>query len=138
MEGDNVPDVKHEDNVSEDNPPEEIEQVVEITPMLPPEVEIIEMVGVEEGGDDDDDDDTADESLGVDPVHEKVGRVAGRLSRSRARSLGLDPLHNINEEPSTWDANRNLMLRPRGGEDGCVHRDEVGEVQELLPQDLPM
>ena len=91
------------------------------------------MVGVEEGGDDDFDDDTADESLGADPVHEGVGCVEGRLSRSRARSLGLDPLHDIKEEPATWDANRNLMLRPRGGEDGCAHRDEVGEVQELLP-----
>ena len=64
--------------------------------------------------------------------------LEGRLSRSRARGLGLDPLHDIKEEPSTWDANRNLMLRPRGGEDGCAHRDEVGEVQELLLRDLPM
>ena len=79
-----------------------------------PEVETIEMVGVEEGGDDED---TADESLGADPVREEVGRVRveGRLSRSRARSLGLDSLDGIKVGPSTWDSNRNLMLRPRGG-----------------------
>ena len=51
MGGDNVPNVKHEDNVGEDNTPEETEQEpVEITPMLPAEGEATEMVGVEKGG----------------------------------------------------------------------------------------
>ena len=52
-----MPEVKHEDGVDEDNHPDKAEQgAVEITPMLLPEVDAIEMVGVEEGGDDDDDD----------------------------------------------------------------------------------
>ena len=107
------PEVKHEDGDDEDNPTDEAEQgTLEITRKLEPKVSCSEMVGVEEGGDDKD---AVDYDQGADPVPDEVGRVEGRVSRSRAWSIGLDPLHDPKEEPqSTWDANRNLILRPRG------------------------
>ena len=72
------------------------------------------MVGVEEGGDEED---AVDYSLGTDPIPDEAERETGRMSRSRVKDFGLDPLHDLKEEePHTnWNTNRNLIVRPRGG-----------------------
>ena len=61
-------------------------------PIEEPEVRFTEMVGVEEEGQEED---AVDYSLAADPIPDGAGQENSRVSRSRVKDLGVDPLHDL-------------------------------------------
>ena len=112
--------MKHEEDSKAVNPRDDVGQalgqarVSGASPVEDPEVRFTEMVGVEEGAQEEG---AVDYSLAADPILSDAVLESIRMSRSRVRDLGVDPLHDLKEEEphSTWDTNRNLIVRPRVG-----------------------
>ena len=86
------PEVKHEGGSDAGNPTEDADQEPGHIGLLEPEVRFTEMVGVEEGGEEED---VVDYSLGTDPITDEAEQETGRVSRSRVKDFGLDPLHDL-------------------------------------------